>query len=97
YAWATPAIETGRPWAAIRIPAGPETAVLPIIGLTAATRAGVCFSASVMPGTARMGPMLVTGLLGASRTTEADMMASITPGAGWAFSMPAKRIELTGS
>src|SRR4029077_9675888 len=69
YAWATPAIETGKPCAAIKIPAGPETAVLPTIGLTAATGARVCLSASIMPGTARMGPMLVTGLLGASSTT----------------------------
>src|SRR6267142_1033567 len=97
YAWATPAIETGKHWAAIKLAAGPETAVLPIIGLTAATGARVCLRASTMPGTARIGPMLVTGLLGASSTTVADMMASITPGAGSAFSIPAKRMELTGS
>ncbi len=60
-------------------------------------RARVCLRASTIPGTARMGPMLVTGLLGASSTTVADMMASITPGAGSAFSMPAKRTDLTGS
>ena len=36
-----------------------------MIGLTATTGALVCASASRIPGTARMGPMLVTGLLGA--------------------------------
>ena len=55
-------METGNPWAAIRIPAGPETALSPMIGLMAATGARVCFSALTMPGTARIGPMLVIGI-----------------------------------
>ena len=41
--------------------------------------------------------MLVTGLLGASSTTVAVIIASITPGAGSASAIPAKRTELTGS
>src|SRR5216684_3750754 len=94
YVCTTPASETGTVRDVTNMLVGPATAVLPIIGLTAATGARVCLMASMMPGTARMGPMLVTGLLGASNTTVADMMASITPGAGSAFSIPAKRMEL---
>ena len=54
-------------------------------GADGGDRGVVCFSASMMPGTARMGPMLVMGLLGASSTTVADRMASVTPGAGSAL------------
>ena len=39
YAWATPAIETGKPWAAIKMPAGPDTADPQTTGLMAATGA----------------------------------------------------------
>ena len=89
--------DRGNPWAAIRISAGPETAFVPMMGLIATTGALVCFKASTMPGTARIGPMLVTGLLGARSTTVAERMASMTPGAGSDLSTPAKRTELTGS
>ena len=41
-----------------------------------------------MPGTARIGPIDTTGFDGASRTTSAAAIASVTPGAGAAASMP---------
>src|SRR5579863_470984 len=97
YALATPAMDTGIPCAAIKAPAGPDTAASPTIGLTAATVARVCRNASRMSATARIGPMLVTGLLGARITALADIMESTTPGAGSASVAPAKRTDLTGS
>jgi hypothetical protein len=51
----------------------------------------------VNSGTARIGPMLVMGLLGAISTASAEVMASMTPGAGSASEAPAKRTEITGS
>src|SRR5579872_3528878 len=92
-----PAIEQGKPCASIRIPAGPATGALPTIGLTAATLPRARVSASRTPGTARMGPILVIGLLGAISTASAAVIASTTPGAGSASDAPAKRTELTGS
>jgi hypothetical protein len=62
---AIPLIELGQPIICISFPAGPDTASPPTIGLTAAMGALVRRSASRIPGTARIGPMLVTGLLGA--------------------------------
>ncbi len=44
--------------------------------------------ASRMPGTARMVPMLTTGLDGGKRTTSASASASSTPGAGLDCSAP---------
>src|ERR1039458_10128304 len=79
------------------VPAGPLTAAPPTIGLTAAMRARLSRSASRIPGTARMGAMLVTGLLGASSTRSAARIASITPGAGSASDAPANRTDSTGS
>ena len=67
------------------------------MGLTAAIFPRARESASRMPGTARMGAMLVTGLLGAMMTASAETIASITPGAGSASEAPAKRTEFTGS
>ena len=48
-------------------------------------------TASAMPGTARMVPMLTTGLDGGNRTTSASVTASSTPGAGLASSAPGTR------
>jgi len=79
------------------MPAGPATAAFPMIGLTAATLPRALRSASRIPGTERIGPMLVMGLLGAMMTASAERMASITPGAGSASEEPAKRTEFTGS
>ena len=75
YAWATPAIVLGQPFIFISAPAGPETAAPPTIGLTAATGAFALRKASRIPGTARIGPMLVTGLLGAKTIASADAIA----------------------
>ena len=52
------------------------------------TRAVVERSAPRIPGTARIAPMLTTGLDGASSTTSAVSMASVTPGPAVAFSAP---------
>ena len=41
--------------------------------------------------------MLVMGLLGAISTASAEVMASMTPGAGSASEAPAKRTDFTGS
>src|SRR2546423_371530 len=92
-----PAIEAGRFCEAIRLAAGPETAALPMIGLTATTLAAVSRKASRIPGTATIGPMLVIGLLGAMRTASALVIASSTPGAGLDSDAPAKRTDFTGS
>jgi hypothetical protein len=93
----TPGNRNGEPCAAIRAPAGPVTAAPPTIGLTAAMRARLSRSASRIPGTARIGAMLVTGLLGASSTRSAERIASVTPGAGSASEAPANRTDSTGS
>ena len=42
-------------------------------------------SNSLIPGTARMGPMLINGLLGQIITPSAFKIASEIPGAGEAF------------
>ena len=68
-----------------------------MIGLTAATLPRALRSASRIPGTERIGPMLVMGLLGAITTASADKIASMTPGAGSASEAPANRTEFTGS
>ena len=66
----------------------PRTGARPMIGESPTTGAGVSRSASRMPGTARIVPMLTTGLLGASSTTSASAIDSGTPGAGLASSRP---------
>ncbi len=62
----------GQPIIFISAPAGPVTASPPTIGLTAAIGAFVGRKASRIPGTARIGPMLVTGLLGAKMIASAS-------------------------
>ncbi len=49
-----------------------------------------------MPGTARIGPIEMTGLLGHTSTVSASAMASSTPGAGRASAAPSKRTPTTG-
>ena len=68
-----------------------------LIGLIAAMGAGVRRRASRMADTARIGPILVTGLLGASNTFSAERIALMTPGAGSAVSAPRNRTERTAS
>ncbi len=53
-------------------------------------------TAALMPGTARMVPMLTTGLDGGNSTTSAASMASSTPGAGRARSAPDAMICAAG-
>jgi hypothetical protein len=68
-----------------------------MIGETPTTGARVPRSASRTPGTPRMVPIETTGLLGGSRTTSAVRIASRTPGAGRAVSMPSARIRRAGT
>src|SRR5206468_10244134 len=69
----------------------------PMIGLTATTLAAVSRKASRIRGTARIGPILVMGLLGAIRTASDLVIASSRPGAGLDSEAPAKRTDFTGS
>ena len=55
---------------------------LPTSGQTASTAALLCCKASRIPGTARIGPTLIIGLLGQIRMSSAFRSASRTPGAG---------------
>src|SRR2546425_723231 len=89
YAWATPSDETGSPRARISAPAGPLTGASPTMGLTPMTGARVACRAATRPGTARMGPIDVTGFDGQTTTTSASAIASTTPGAGVASLAPA--------
>jgi len=57
------------------MPAGPDTAAPATIGLIAATDPFVSQIALRTPGTARIGPMLVTGLLGANNTPFLSLLA----------------------
>ena len=59
-----------------------------MIGLTPTTRSRRATSASRTPGTARIGPIEITGLLGHTSTVSAPAIASSTPGAGAASSAP---------
>ena len=68
-----------------------------MIGENPTTGADVATNASRMPGTARMVPMLTTGLLGAMSTTSASAIASSTPGAGRASSAPTGTNDSAGS
>ena len=85
YASATPFDRSIKSRDAISAAAGPETAAFPIIGPTATTGAEVSHSARyLIPGTARIGPMLVTGLLGRkSATASACEIVLILPASVW--------------
>src|SRR5215469_7320836 len=73
----------------------PRTGAPPMIGDTPTT----VFAriASAIPGTARIVPMLTTGLDGGSTTTSASASASSTPGAGEACAAPAKSKPAAGT
>ena len=62
--------------------AGPFTGRPAMIGLTPTTRSRRATSASRTPGTARIGPIEITGLLGHTSTVSASAIASSTPGRG---------------
>jgi hypothetical protein len=67
---------------------GPLTARPPISGEMATVRPRRGSSKALIPGTRRMGPMLMIGLLGAIRISRAAAIASAMPGAGLAWSRP---------
>src|SRR6185436_3005972 len=96
YSRATPTLETSMPSGAINRSAGPFTGRPPMIGLTPTTRSRRATSTSRIPGTARMGPIEITGLLGHTMIVSAASSASSTPGPGRASSAPAKLTETTG-
>src|SRR5215510_10741607 len=73
----------------------PRTGAPPMIGDTPTTV--LARIASAIPGTARMVPMLTTGLDGGSRTTSASVMAASTPGAGAASAAPSNTKPVAGT
>ena len=70
----------------------PSTGAPPRMPAKPTTGAGLARRASRIPGTARIGPIETTGLLGATRIRSAAAIASATPGAGRADSMPTRVI-----
>jgi hypothetical protein len=72
----------------------PRTGAPPMIPETPTTVFAAV--ASRMPGTARIGPMLTTGLDGGNSTKSASLIASRTPGAGAASAAPAGKIACAG-
>ena len=73
--------------------AGPLTGLFPTRGLTATTF--LSRRRSRTPGRARMGPMLVTGLLGPMRIVSSFSSRSRNPWLGSASSNPVKTTERT--
>src|ERR1041384_7824487 len=88
YSVAVPVADDSTVSLRISFAAGPLMAEVPIIGLTPTTAAVDAFSASRIPGTARIGPMLVIGLLGQTMIFSALAIDSRTPGAGRLLSTP---------
>ncbi len=79
---ATASALASTPIAASTLSAMPRTGAPPTIGDSPTTGAAVSRTAASMPGTARIVPMLTTGLDGGSSTTSAVAIASSTPGTG---------------
>ena len=73
----------------------PRTGAPPMMPETATTV--LAATASLMPGTARIGPIETTGLDGGKSTKSASAMASSTPGAGTARSAPTGMIAEAGT
>src|SRR5262245_40227445 len=94
---ATPAALTGTPSSASIRSAGPFSARPPTMGDTATTDSRRAVSPSRTPARARSGPMDTTGFDGAITTTSADAIASSTPGAARAVSMPSNRTPAMGT
>src|SRR5229473_2186564 len=95
YSLATPrAVESWPSWASI-LSEGPFRDLPPTMGQTAKTFSLWARSWSRTWGTARIGQMLISGLLGQMMMRSASRMASRTPGAGFADSAPAKRMPRT--
>ena len=89
------AAEAATPRAARHLSAIPRTGAPPMIGDTPTTV--LARIASAIPGTARIVPMLTTGLDGGIRITSAPAIASSTPGAGDACAAPAKTKPVAGT
>ena len=73
----------------------PRTGAPPMMPETPTTV--LAAAAALMPGTARIGPMLTTGLDGGKSTKSASLMASSTPGAGTASAAPTGKIACAGT
>ena len=73
------------------------TTAPPTSGLTATTAAGDAPRASRIPGTARMGPIEITGFDGPITIARAAAIASSTSGAGRDASTPSSSTPSTGS
>ena len=95
YNRATPSAETSMPMPRIISAAGPLSARPPIIGEMATAEHFLRRNACLMPGTARMGPMLMIGFEGQNTIAEAERIAARTPGAGRADSAPWKSTPST--
>src|SRR5688500_10493801 len=83
YRRATPDALTSAPTTGSILSAGPFSGAPLTIGVTAITH-GCDRNASLTPGSARIGPIDTTGLLGQTITVSASSIASSTPGAGLA-------------
>ena len=82
------------PIAARQASAIPRTGEPPMMGDTPTTVFAA--TAALMPGTARIVPMLTTGFEGGKSTTSASAMVSSTPGAGAASAAPTAMISAAG-
>src|SRR3954470_10942267 len=76
-------------------PAGPLTGAPPMIGLTPTTEAFVARRASAMPGTARIGPIEVTGFDGQITMGLVSAIDATTSGAGRASAAPSYATDTT--
>ena len=74
---------------------GPLTTLPATKGLTATTGASEAAIASRMPGTARIGPMLITGLEGPITIASAARRASATSAVGRASAIPSSSTPST--
>src|SRR6266478_436835 len=81
-------------WASI-LSEGPFRDLPPTMGQTAKPFSLLARRWARISGTARIGPMLISGLLGQMKMRSASRMASRTPRAGNADSTPAKLIPFT--
>ncbi len=96
YARATPTQLTSIPSGPIKRSAGPFTGAPAMIGLTPTTRSRRRASTSRTPGTARIGPIEITGFDGQMRMVSAASSAASTPGAGCAVAIPSNSTATTG-
>ncbi len=96
YADATPPSSTDRPAQRMNASVGPFSEWPPTSGLTATTGAAASASASRIPGTASIGPMLATGFEGPIRIASAARSATLTSGVMRACSAPRNSTPSSG-